>query len=268
MGYYQLPKIIGKDNKPPFGARINWHHPLSQGLVGAWLFNEGAGSKCFDVINNMVGTIASGTYWDSEGIYIPSSPSTVPVTVPHQSIQDPPIISIFAITTNHTSTSSLYPTVISKSPSGINYAFGISGNMYLRFWNKSFDNTLTYWTELNINQSYKIGCTGDGSGLRIYLDGNLVGSNIVAYDTPGGVASLNFGENFGYYTNQTTKVIYLYNRSLTNGEHASLAANPYQMILHPIWDTYYIPTAAPPPTGGKSIFGYDSIFHAGGIIQT
>src|SRR4030042_101428 len=30
-------------NKPPLGSQINWGHPLSRGLVGCWLMNEGGG---------------------------------------------------------------------------------------------------------------------------------------------------------------------------------------------------------------------------------
>src|SRR5574343_1224684 len=34
--------------KPPFGTPLNRSHPLAQGLVGAWLFNEGGGNKVTD----------------------------------------------------------------------------------------------------------------------------------------------------------------------------------------------------------------------------
>ena len=35
--------------KPPAGTQINPLHPLSKGLVGCWLFNEGAGSLANDI---------------------------------------------------------------------------------------------------------------------------------------------------------------------------------------------------------------------------
>jgi len=34
--------------KPPFGAQLNLSHPLAQGLVGAWIFNEGSGKYAND----------------------------------------------------------------------------------------------------------------------------------------------------------------------------------------------------------------------------
>ena len=35
--------------KPLPGATIDYHHPLSRGLIGWWLFNEGAGSRVADI---------------------------------------------------------------------------------------------------------------------------------------------------------------------------------------------------------------------------
>lgn len=44
--------------KPPFGVKLNSSHSLARGLVGCWLFNEGAGSKVFDLSgNNNIGTL-------------------------------------------------------------------------------------------------------------------------------------------------------------------------------------------------------------------
>jgi hypothetical protein len=38
-------------SKPPIGSSINWEHPLSKGIVGCWLMNEGGGKK----IRNLTG---------------------------------------------------------------------------------------------------------------------------------------------------------------------------------------------------------------------
>lgn len=35
--------------KPLLGEQINWSHPLAQGLVGMWLFNEGSGNTIYDL---------------------------------------------------------------------------------------------------------------------------------------------------------------------------------------------------------------------------
>jgi hypothetical protein len=44
--------IYSQFQKPPLSSQINWSHPLSRGLVGAWLMNEGSGNILQDVTLN------------------------------------------------------------------------------------------------------------------------------------------------------------------------------------------------------------------------
>jgi len=41
--------IKGYQTKPKPGVMLNPLHPLSRGLVGQWMFNEGAGSRAYDI---------------------------------------------------------------------------------------------------------------------------------------------------------------------------------------------------------------------------
>ena len=38
--------------KPLLGRQINWAHPLAHGMVSCWLFNEGSGSKVYDIASH------------------------------------------------------------------------------------------------------------------------------------------------------------------------------------------------------------------------
>ena len=50
--------------KPVLGTRLDSRHPLSQGLVGCWLFNEGAGTSVADLSgNNKYGTLIGTAGW-------------------------------------------------------------------------------------------------------------------------------------------------------------------------------------------------------------
>jgi len=50
--------------KPLLGRQVNWAHPLSKGLVGLWLFNEGSGDIVNDLSGNgKTGTLQSGVSW-------------------------------------------------------------------------------------------------------------------------------------------------------------------------------------------------------------
>lgn len=50
-------------NKPPVGSKIDWSNPMSNGLVGCFLLNEGAGTKCHNLANNYnIGTLTTAPW--------------------------------------------------------------------------------------------------------------------------------------------------------------------------------------------------------------
>ena len=59
---------MGLIQKPYVGARLNKNHPLSQGLIGCWMMNEGSGAKVIDLSGyENPGTI-SGANWTAGGL--------------------------------------------------------------------------------------------------------------------------------------------------------------------------------------------------------
>lgn len=54
----------GYQTKPKPGVMLNPLHPLSRGLVGYWLFNEGSGSRAYDISGHgNHGTLVNGPTW-------------------------------------------------------------------------------------------------------------------------------------------------------------------------------------------------------------
>lgn len=51
-----------------YRARINPAHPLNQGLVGWWLFNNGAG-QCSNLMSGVQTSLSGSTLWSKEGLY-------------------------------------------------------------------------------------------------------------------------------------------------------------------------------------------------------
>lgn len=47
--------------KPPFGAQLDPEHPLSRGLVGCWLFNEGMGNRISDLTDPNLSAVKTGS---------------------------------------------------------------------------------------------------------------------------------------------------------------------------------------------------------------
>jgi len=60
--------MIYSSTKPPMGTQIDWTDPLSQGLVGCWLFNEGGGSEAFDLCGS-VGAKKGAAVINANGLY-------------------------------------------------------------------------------------------------------------------------------------------------------------------------------------------------------
>lgn len=53
--------------KPPVGATINWNHPISRGLIGCWLMNEGGGTLVRDIASRNDGQLSGGAKWATGG---------------------------------------------------------------------------------------------------------------------------------------------------------------------------------------------------------
>ena len=52
--------------KPPVGAQLNLGHPLAQGIVGCWLFNENSGLRAYDLSGRgNTGTLTNGPTWSA-----------------------------------------------------------------------------------------------------------------------------------------------------------------------------------------------------------
>lgn len=49
--------------KPSLVSSINWNHPISQGLIGCWLFNEQSGNRIYDLARDNHGVLLNGPVW-------------------------------------------------------------------------------------------------------------------------------------------------------------------------------------------------------------
>ena len=78
LSYFCLcSQLFGQQSgiKPMLGRQINWSHPLSRGLVGCWLMNEGAGNIVNDINGNgQHCTRSAGATWVASktgpGVYL------------------------------------------------------------------------------------------------------------------------------------------------------------------------------------------------------
>jgi len=242
--------------KPMYGVLLNPYHPLAQGLIGCWLFNEGGGNTVFDLSGYgnhgtlggstkpswQVGIKGLGMYFDTAGSYINTGSDSI-LNPLHQ-------ISIAAL---------IYPT---GWGSGNNFGRIIQRfdgtttayDLYLRYTGNfrfaaSGDFVQTADGSISLDNPYLLVGTYDGSNLNAYINGNLSASepetgDIYSVDTDTVIGNNNdFNRTFAGYI----FFVFLYERALSSSEVAQLYENPYCMFYHPLEAELLY--AAPPAYG-------------------
>ena len=239
------------NQKPLLGRSLNYGHFLSNGLVGCWLFNEGSGSKIFDLSGNLItldfGSGSAMPTWSAGkfgscpsfdgGDYISKSISDWRINDTQGSIS-------FWVKT--ASAAGTVRVVISSADGGSNFYFlgvGIWTNEKVFVMQRNYDtqDTVTGSTVLTAGVWYFVTIVSNGSSYSIYVNGQLESLTIV-----GGT---NSGDWFGdtlnrdniyigcqrrevleYYFNGLIDNVAIYNRALSASEVALLYREPFCMF--------------------------------------
>ncbi len=236
MGLIHLP--YPSQQKPPLGSQINWSHPLSRGLVGCWLMNEGGGKFFRENISRRLTTLFNPAQYNGKtwgvtprGIGVSANQGTGP-TYP----QDPN----YKITNQVTLVDySYYPNAITGVTPIFEKANGyLDGTGYQIFSGYSQDADLVFQVQgtravspgkvMNVAGSFHlIVGTYDGSNIKIYSDGILLKtqaySNSSLTDSAVGLRFRSGGSRIILYS-------LAYNRALSPAEIQQLYAEPYEFI--------------------------------------
>ena len=222
--------------KPPLGARLTAGHELAQGLVGCWLFNEGAGTVITDVSpsNNKL-TMNGATPWVARGLTL--------LGASFLSMSANPIALQLATGTigcwfKTGNAGSGFASLIVKQSA---YSIFCNNNMLGTY---SWGGGGSQFTTINVadNKWHQAVLAFSPTASRLYLDGVLVLSPTVGVlsQTNGlfvGAGNNGAGQNF----NGLIDLPFVYNRVLSGGEVSSLYCAPYQMMAPPVSRFYSIP---------------------------
>ena len=226
--------------KPPFGSYIDWSHPLANGLVGCWIFNESQGLTLSELANNKHGTIIGPT-WVENGLDFKGSPDYV----------DLPDVPIYRVKTNFSIFTSFKNAVtidssISSDIATVNYGNGSSGNWAI-FWYHNDSGRLrlpgTYGGNIQTardiwpaNQIFNIGFTyKNSSDIKGYVNGNVDVSG-TADSIDGSSYIFNLGRlstASTSYFNGNICYLFFWSRILLATEAEWLHAEPYCFITWP-----------------------------------
>ena len=245
--------------KPPAGTQINPLHPLSQGLVSCWLFNEGAGSLANDIsgnknhgrLTNMAPNV-QGSGWNGSkfgsGLEFDGVDDYVNVSADESLDVNSISIEAWIKLNGDYSTDAI---IVDK----LDYANKDGYSLF--FANGAFDNEFTFFTcngascgvlrstiSISDNDWHHIVAVSGVSGRNIYFDGILdetAGYYNIAFTT----TNLNIGGARGDIFNGSIDNVRIYNRALSAEEIAWSYREPYAMF-EPAFNPALLYSAAPP----------------------
>lgn len=221
--------------KPLFPAILDNTHPLSQGLGGYWLFNEGAGLTAFDVSGKKKhGTLTNGPTWtagkfgkainfDGSNDYVSTGAST-----PYQGTNIS--ISLWARNTS-TSNNSLFGAAADSSASRINAHLPYSGVVYWDFGRITSGGRLSKIAPtLTDGWHHWVFWASGGNSMKIYLDGAEWATQ-ASGDSAGYTGSSTFSIGSflpsSLYFNGRIDNVRIYNRALSESDVKQLYTDPF-----------------------------------------
>jgi len=239
---FKLVRNPDPRKKPPYGSRLDPTHPLSQGLVGCWLLNEGGGNKVWNLAQNKHhGSFVNSPEWirdyvnfvHADADYI--SCGTEPLGIANQLTVD--VVALSVSDTNGrlvTKTASSLGLFLSRYEGGDSLEFRLSTTG--SDWNGGTtpSNTFPTYNELHFI------CTYDGSYMRVFIDGIEQGGDF-PHALSGNVKDSTQDIELGrcqrsgdtFSLNGYIKHARIWSRALSEGEREQLNAEPYAHILVP-----------------------------------
>jgi hypothetical protein len=245
--------------KPPLGSQIDWAHPLSRGLVGAWMMNEGAGIRTINLINNSTGILTNGAYFSKGGISFDGANDFVALPLKRtmlETAQTTIVFSLYPLTTNNynqtirvgdgwgsfdfhtTSTGEVYCGI--DTPDRFDPGSLPAGTVTIRK-----DNVFVF------THGFQVPGVSTGMG-KFYKNGKLLASKAILASTASWV-TLNVGMNSTDTINGSVKYVYVFNRALSPQEIQQLYIDPYSFIKRSY--KLYLPTVSTFTYAGTELGG-------------
>ena len=257
--------------KPNLGVPINWSNPLSKGLVGCWLMNEGGGNIIADLSGNgrngsVVNALWSpGKYgttlaFDDSGDYVDLGRASWVDYLPEISI-------VASVKNNNVSKVGTNDYIVDK---------WTNWNCFYLAW----DATEKFHFEVRTNTAggvsvqssvrdgtiqHHLAGTYDGANIRLYVNGELDGGPKAQTGTVrSAVNNLYISSSVNSATTSWDGIIdyvFIYNRALSASEIAELYRNPFGIFQPTFSVWWYSGIGGEPPATSIPIFMYHYLNH-------
>lgn len=224
--------------KPLLGAQLDLSHPLARGLIGCWLFNENAGTSCFDLsASRKPGTFIGTPTWvgGQFGQAIKNNGTDSYVKMPLEGWALTNLtVSFWAYLVDDNSRFQWGEIVSSQTP----FILFRTGNIWYVNAGNRITLTLSSSTWLHLAVTY------DAVTWRFYVNGIEKGtySGGTTYQVLS--EDLYFGNGYNTFTASSFDAPRVYNRALSAAEVMWLYTEPFAGISQPTYRRWVIPSVA------------------------
>ena len=246
------PQDYRHRGKPRLGAKLDTSHPLAQGLLAAWLFNESTGATVGDLTGNApllginapiwtpgdraINTKTDGTasYWHNTSLVLPTQAVSVVMycRAPNSGVGSSAFGNLDSIN-------------LTYNTFRLQAHFPYGGVIYWDFGgqNTSGGGRVNYTPDAGFWNRWNLMTFVAGNGFQgIYENTTLKTSYAGNPTRTQGLAGFDIGRGLSaLYNPNYVEFCYLYNRVLSPADIANLYANPYQMVLPPPSRRFYVP---------------------------
>lgn len=226
------PNLWTPKSKPVGIVKVDWSHPLTDGLIAYWAMLERGESRVFDLVSHEEGTVIGTAAWEPDGLLFNGTSDYVHAFnyLPGFSNNTD-----FTIIISFTSTDIASPQglVAGRNIGSAGWTFSVVGSKL------AFYTSPDWWssnTTLSSDTEYIAAITHDTSAdeLRFYINGRPDGTS-----TPGtffdvgylSIGSWDAADTLAYLLEGKTRFVQMFNRKLTDGEIAALYRDPYQFLI-------------------------------------
>jgi hypothetical protein len=228
--------MLHKFQKPPVGAKIDWDHPWSQGLIAFWLFHEGTGLP-IELVHNIFPTGSTAFLWGTNSAGRGGSFNGTNTNLTYSSVPAVgPVLSLAGYASTNTLTSSI---LIERSnvnatwevlgpngnPTTMNYRGGSTSNrgtMMLSSGALAL-NTIFGWcfSDAGLSAVTSVSCYFNGSP----VSNTATGTATIAQSNTNAIHLGNYDAG-GYYFNGIQNWIGLWNYAIPSSMACPMTASP------------------------------------------
>lgn len=249
MPYRRIPYTV-RPQKAVTERDINRNHPLLDGCIAWWLFDEGAGGSVRDLMGNYPGTLAGTTtpIWVADGLNNEQDGTNARVDLGQITNTDAlsgvpsGALSVFTKFTFGNAFNSGFPRFIDKSngggaANGWLLELDTSGNDII-FQTSGITARAGYGGTQLLGETHTFGFSAESGDIDIFLGGGILESFTGTFTFPG-TATNAAVTNWNHATDRdgsgTIHTMMVWDRKITEDEYLELYLNPYIVIERRVW---------------------------------